>query len=98
MVWMREIVRSAEVGFLLNSKNRKYRGLQPARLAAGRWAVRPASPASRVNRLTGWSLSVAAHSLAAPLGPGLLIGADCPARLGMLPRACCSQSGPSIQV
>ena len=46
MVWMREIVRSAEVVFLLNSKNRKYRGLQPARLAAGRWAVHPASPAT----------------------------------------------------
>ena len=92
-MWKREIVRSAEVIFLLNSKNRKYRGLQPGRLAAGRWAVRPASPASRVNRLTGWSLSAAAHS--APLGPGLLIGADRrgPARLGMprLPRACCRQ-------
>ena len=84
-MWLREIVRSAEVVFLLNSKNRNYRGRRPA----WRQAVRQSAQSGQQGEQTDWLVP----------GPGLLIGADRPARPWQLecgpgPAAAGSQGHP----
>ncbi len=81
------------VGFLLNSKNRKYRGWSAARPPGGRPLGSPPRQSGQQGEQTDWLVPVCRG----PLGPGLLIRADRPARLAMLPRACGRQSGPSAR-
>ncbi len=91
---MREIVQSAEVVYLLNPKNRKYSCWSAAGPPGGRQLGSQPRQSGQQGEQTDWLVPVCR----CPVGPGLLIGADRPARLAMLPLACCRQSGPSIQV
>jgi hypothetical protein len=80
--------------FLLNSKNRKYRGWPAAGPPGGRQLGSPPRQSGQQGEQTDWLVPVCRGQL----GPGLLIWVDRLARLAMLPRACGRQSGPSIQV
>jgi hypothetical protein len=73
--------------FLLNSKNRKY-GWSAAGPLGGRQLGSPPRQSGQQSEQTDWLVPVCRG----PLGPVLLIGADRPARLEMLPP--CRPAGP----